>query len=121
MCFDTLRIALIVVIPFIYDQVCGLEWNRHHKEILSGHGFSTDTLNHQLCLWQYPSMSKMGGLKRHSSRVLQLSQSPDGLTVMSAGADQTLRVWEIFGPPKRDNYRVSELDGLLSLKTSPIR
>ncbi|KAI8564424.1 hypothetical protein RHMOL_Rhmol03G0180600 [Rhododendron molle] len=101
--------------------VCGLEWNRHHKEILSGHGFSTDMLNHQLCLWQYPSMSKMGGLKRHSSRVLQLSQSPDGLTVMSAGADQTLRVWEIFGPPKRDNYRVSELDGLLSLKTSPIR
>ncbi|XP_058207444.1 cell division cycle 20.5, cofactor of APC complex-like isoform X3 [Rhododendron vialii] len=138
-------------------QVCGLEWNRHHKEILSGHGFSTDTLNHQLCLWQYPSMSKMGGLKRHSSRVLQLAQvhiivlqqiklefrlldiklcnpqtssplemidilqSPDGLTVMSAGADQTLRVWEIFGPPKRDNSRVSELDGLLSLKTSPIR
>ncbi|RVW98234.1 Cell division cycle 20.5, cofactor of APC complex [Vitis vinifera] len=21
-------------------QICGLEWNRHHKEILSGHGFS---------------------------------------------------------------------------------
>ncbi|KAH7854218.1 hypothetical protein Vadar_011454 [Vaccinium darrowii] len=102
-------------------QICGLEWNRHHKEILSGHGFSTDVLNNQLCLWQYPSMSKIGGLKRHSSRVLQLSQSPDGLKVASAGADQTLRLWDIFGPPKRDNSRVSELDGLLSLKTSPIR
>ncbi|XP_052210149.1 cell division cycle 20.1, cofactor of APC complex-like isoform X2 [Diospyros lotus] len=55
-------------------QVCGLEWNRHHKEILSGHGFSEGEHGNQLCLWKYPSMSKTEGVMRHSSRVLQLSQ-----------------------------------------------
>ncbi|XP_059625309.1 cell division cycle 20.2, cofactor of APC complex-like [Cornus florida] len=102
-------------------QICGLEWNMHHKEILSGHGYSADEHKNQLCLWRYPSMSKVGELMRHSSRVLQLSQSPDGVTVVSAGADETLRFWEVFGPPQPDNSRVSELESLLSLKTSPIR
>ncbi|KAA8533941.1 hypothetical protein F0562_031458 [Nyssa sinensis] len=102
-------------------QVCGLEWNRHHKEILSGHGFSRGNHGNHLCLWRYPSMSKVGELARHSSRVLHISQSPDGVTVVSAGADETLRFWEVFGPPQADNSRVSGLDSLLSLKTSPIR
>ncbi|XP_061341423.1 cell division cycle 20.2, cofactor of APC complex-like [Gastrolobium bilobum] len=102
-------------------QVCGLEWNRHHKEILSGHGFSTSANHNQLCLWKYPSMAKLGSVDRHASRVLHLSQSPDGLTVVSAGADETLRFWDVFGPPVADTLETSDLDKLLSLKISPIR
>ncbi|KAJ1389057.1 WD40/YVTN repeat-like-containing domain superfamily, partial [Sesbania bispinosa] len=102
-------------------NVCGLEWNRHHKEILSGHGFSTNIHHNQLCLWRYPSMTKVGDLDRHSSRILDLSQSPDGVTVVSAGADETLRFWDIFGPTVTDTKDISDLDNLLSLKISPIR
>ncbi|KAF8412837.1 hypothetical protein HHK36_000809 [Tetracentron sinense] len=109
---------LHVVLP---TQVCGLEWNRHHKEILSGHGFSPSQHQNQLCLWRYPSMSKVGELRRHASRVLHLTQSPDGLTVVSAGADETLRFWEVFGPPQTDSGRMTDLDSLLSLKRSAIR
>ncbi|KAL6123431.1 hypothetical protein ACLB2K_075953 [Fragaria x ananassa] len=104
------------------SQVCGLEWNMHHKEILSGHGYSpSEHIKNQLCLWRYPSMEKVGYLNRHTSRVLQLSQSPDGLTVVSAVADGTLRFWDIFGPPCADNLRLSALDSFLSNKTSLIR
>ena len=33
----------------------------------------------------------------HTARVLHLAQSPDGETVVSAAADETLRFWSIFG------------------------
>lgn len=32
----------------------------------------------------------------HTSRVLHLAQSPDGVTVCSAAADETLRFWKCF-------------------------
>ena len=77
------------------SQVCALQWNETHKELLSSHGFS----DNQLCLWKYPSMAKIKEFRGHSSRVLHMAKSPDGSTVVSAGADETLRFWEIFGNP----------------------
>ena len=77
------------------SQVCALQWNEQHKELLSSHGFS----DNQLCLWKYPSMTKIKEFRGHTSRVLHLARSPDGSTVVSAGADETLRFWEIFGTP----------------------
>lgn len=38
----------------------------------------------------------------HKSRVLNLGMSPDGETVVSAGADETLRLWNCFAcDPKK--------------------
>lgn len=51
----------------------------------------------QLCLWKYPSLAKVAELTGHTSRVLHLAQSPDGATVCSAAADETLRFWKCFG------------------------
>ncbi|CAN0915968.1 Cell division cycle 20.1, cofactor of APC complex [Linum grandiflorum] len=100
-------------------QICGLEWNVHHKEILSGHGYGTGEVRNQLSMWKYPSLKRVGELRNHRSRIINLCQSPDGLTVVSAGGDETLRFWEIFGPPCKE--KLSDLDSLLSLKTSPLR
>lgn len=81
------------------SQVCALLWSRHTKEIVSSHGFSQN----QLCLWRYPSMTKLCELTGHTARVLHLAQSPDGETVVSAAADETLRFWTIFGPSVTGN------------------
>lgn len=74
------------------SQVCALQWSHHDKEILSSHGYSEN----QLCLWKYPSMVKAKELTGHTSRVLHLAQSPDGTTIVSAAADETLRFWNVF-------------------------
>ncbi|KFM27081.1 Cell division cycle protein 20-like protein [Auxenochlorella protothecoides] len=75
------------------SQVCALAWSRHEREILSSHGFAQN----QLCLWKYPTMAKVAEMTGHTSRVLHLATSPDGATVCSAAADETLRFWRCFG------------------------
>ncbi|CAM0951073.1 unnamed protein product [Alopecurus aequalis] len=75
-------------------QVCALLWNKNEKELLSACGF----VQKPLILWKYPSMVKLAELEGHTSRVLCLAQSPDGSTVASVAADETLRFWNVFGP-----------------------
>lgn len=37
----------------------------------------------------------------HTSRILYSACSPDKTTIVTAGADETLRFWKIFPPTKR--------------------
>ncbi|KAG8178686.1 hypothetical protein JTE90_011613 [Oedothorax gibbosus] len=74
------------------SQVCSILWSKEYKELISGHGFA----NNELIIWKYPSMAKVCELTGHKSRVLNLAMSPDGMTVVSAGADETLQLWNCF-------------------------
>lgn len=74
------------------SQVCSILWSPHEKELVTSHGFSQN----QLTVWKYPSLARMAELKGHTSRVLHMALSPDGQTVVSAAADETLRFWKIF-------------------------
>lgn len=87
------------------SQVCSIVWNPHDKELLTSHGFSQN----QLTVWKYPSLTRMAELKGHTSRVLHTSVSPDGQTVVSGAADETLRFWKVFadsdsGKSRRDAH-----------------
>eukprot|EP00122_Pirum_gemmata_P014520 Pgem_evm1s13537 len=46
-------------------------------------------------------MTKLCDLKGHSARVLHMALSPDGQTVVSGAADETLRFWRCFEPADR--------------------
>ena len=73
-------------------QVSALQWSQHDKELVSAHGYS----HNHLILWKYPSMARVAQLPGHTSRILHMSQSPDGQTVVTASADETLRFWKIL-------------------------
>lgn len=75
------------------SQVCALKWNPHEKELLSAHGYAKN----QLCLWKYPNMTLMKEFYAHEGRVLHLAVSPDGTFACSAGADEKMSFWRIFG------------------------
>lgn len=74
------------------SQVCSLQWSTHVKELVSSHGFSQN----QLTIWKYPSLRKQTDLTGHTNRVLHTAMSPDGTTIASAAADETLRFWRAF-------------------------
>jgi cell division cycle 20, cofactor of APC complex len=89
------------------SQVCAMQWSSAdspHRELVSSHGFS----DNQLCLWKYSngsgdhnhghghSLNKIKELKGHTSRVLHMAKSPDGSQIVTAGADETLRFWDLF-------------------------
>ena len=46
----------------------------------------------------------MADLKGHEDRVLHLSMSPDSQSIVSAGADETLRFWNCF-PKEQDKSK----------------
>jgi cell division cycle protein 20 (cofactor of APC complex) len=100
------------------SQVCSILWSKHQRELCSSHGFSEN----QLILWNYPTMTKIQEFKGHTARVLNMDMSPDSRTVVSVAADETLRFWDIFGPPpasrRRENFL---LGGFECLGTTTIR
>jgi cell division cycle protein 20 (cofactor of APC complex) len=75
--------------------------------LLSAHGYSQN----QLTLWKYPSLGRTAELTGHSSRVLHMALSPDGTTVCSAAADETLRFWKVFEPVSKASRSTSVKPG----------
>lgn len=71
---------------------------------------------HFLNIKKYILISKVAELTGHTNRILNMAMSPDGSTVLSAGADETLRMWKCFLPDpnkKKEHTKKSSRPTLL--------
>lgn len=54
-------------------------------------------------------MKKLATLTGHTYRVLYLSVSPDGQTLVTGAGDETLRFWNVFPPIKQEKKVISNI------------
>ena len=105
------------------SQVSAVIWSNHGRELCSSHGY----YENQLSVWKFgegSSLTKVRDLKSHTQRILSMVGSPDGSTVASASADESLQFWNVFGPspnaPKSRRPVVMPI-GELTFGMPPIR
>jgi len=90
------------------SQVCNIAWSKNVNELVSTHGYSQN----QIVIWNYPNLSSVATLSGHTMRVLYLSVSPDGTTIVTGAGDETLRFWNVFPGVKNYTKRSSKLSSL---------
>ncbi|KRK00519.1 fizzy-related protein homolog [Drosophila yakuba] len=73
-------------------QISNLAWARDSRELVTTHGHAQP----QVIAWRYPSLKQVARLSGHTQRVLHLSVSPDNESIVTGGADETLRFWTVF-------------------------
>ena len=96
------------------SQVTSLLWSRHHKEIVSTHGYPKN----QLTVWGYPALNRIVDIPGHDSRILHSALSPDGQVVATAAADENLKFWRIF---EHDGKELVSKDRLLMRRSNSLR
>jgi WD40 repeat protein len=79
------------------SQVTSLLWSRNSRELLSAHGLER---NH-LAIWQVNhqarELANVAAIEHaHDSRILHMTLSPDGRTVATAAADESIKFWTLF-------------------------
>lgn len=83
-------------------SVSSLVWSKTSKELVSAHGQP----DNQIRVWKVTSNShssctlvRSTGLDNaHSGRILHMTLSPDGQTLVTAGADESIKFWKAFEP-----------------------
>lgn len=84
------------------SQVCNVAWSKRTNEIVSTHGYASnsDSSSNQVIIWKANNMQRIATLSGHTSRVLYMSMSYDGSTVVTGAGDETLRFWDVFSSVK---------------------
>ncbi|GJP29906.1 hypothetical protein CLOM_g20366 [Closterium sp. NIES-68] len=103
---------------FTGSQVTGLSWGPSARHLISAHGYTDNAV----CVWAMgasaganagagagagtsvgagvgSTLLQVGKLTGHRGRILHMAVAPDRRTVATAAADETLRVWKLFGSP----------------------
>ena len=93
------------------SPVCQIVWNKYEKEVISSHVNNKNPIY----IWSYPKMNKITELSGHLNRALYMTMSPDGCTLVTGSADETLRFWNINEKEEiKKKIKNANIDNVLS-------
>ena len=72
-------------------QICDLKYSELEKEIVVSLGGESNSID----FFTSKHLQKVGRLKGHTKRVLNMEFSPDGTQLVSVSPDETMRFWEV--------------------------
>ena len=76
------------------SQICSLAYSQRTNDVVTGHGLSRNEIN----FWKGNDFQKLGTILNHQNRVLYLGFCEQGNTLVSVGADETVRFWTAYSP-----------------------
>jgi WD40 repeat protein len=88
-----------------YFKVCNIIFSKTSNQFVTSYGAS----HHNLTIWSFPSFEKVASLDAHASRILFMSQSPDGGSIITGAGDETLKIWKVFPEIQKTDYSDSLL------------
>ncbi|CAJ0945858.1 unnamed protein product, partial [Mesorhabditis belari] len=74
------------------SQVTAIRFNKDYNEMVVGLGRTSNAIK----IFKHPSYTEIANIAGHTDRILGLSMSPCGQYVISASADESLRLWHFF-------------------------
>ncbi|XP_029685132.1 cell division cycle protein 20 homolog B-like [Takifugu rubripes] len=75
------------------SQICSLRWAEKRRCLVTGHGLPQ---HHIACWsWDFASLNLTSQFTGHSQRVLHLALNTGNTQILSAGADEHLRIWDM--------------------------
>ncbi|KAF4612690.1 hypothetical protein D9613_011772 [Agrocybe pediades] len=84
------------------SQITSIQWSPHRKEILSTHGYPTNSI----MVHAYPSMERVAEIRdAHDSRVLFSCIGPAGDVVCTGAGDENLKFWRIWEVPSAETKK----------------
>jgi cell division cycle 20-like protein 1 (cofactor of APC complex) len=86
------------------SQVCNMIWGVNSNELVTTHGYS----NNHIAVWKFNPLKCIAQLTGHYSRVVYLSMSPDGESIVTGSGDETLRFWQVFPASKYKKEKEEE-------------
>lgn len=91
---EDISIRTIATEVRMHSQVTGFHVCEHARTFVSTHGFSENAIG----VWSYrnKAFNLLKKLTGHTSRILHSAIMGDGVTLVTASADETLRFWTVF-------------------------
>lgn len=86
------------------SQICNVAFSNSSQDFVTSHGYP----HNHLILWKFPSLTATEKLDGHSSRVLYMAASPDGQSICTGSADETIKLWRVFPQMKNSSRSGSQ-------------